>query len=74
MSSATGSKGTSSTYEELKRRLLSEYKKLCTNKKSFDDQVREKYKNIKQRASSGKKTSGPPASNPTSSQLVNAPA
>eukprot|EP00349_Pseudokeronopsis_sp_Brazil_P012037 CAMPEP_0202980440 /NCGR_PEP_ID=MMETSP1396-20130829/86370_1 /ASSEMBLY_ACC=CAM_ASM_000872 /TAXON_ID= /ORGANISM="Pseudokeronopsis sp., Strain Brazil" /LENGTH=31 /DNA_ID= /DNA_START= /DNA_END= /DNA_ORIENTATION= len=24
-------------YDELKRRLLNEYKKLCTNKKSFDD-------------------------------------
>jgi molybdenum-dependent DNA-binding transcriptional regulator ModE len=60
-STSGGSKGTSSSYEELKRRLLGEYKKLCTNKKSFDDQVREKYKNIKQRASSGKKVSGAPS-------------
>ena len=43
-------------YDELKRRLLNEYKKLTSNKKSFDDQVREKYKNLKQRTVSGKKT------------------
>lgn len=43
-------------YDELKKRLLSEYKKLTTGKKSFDEQVREKYKNLKQRAVSGKKT------------------
>jgi hypothetical protein len=40
----------------LKKRLLTEYKKLTSGKKSFDDQVREKYKNLKQRAVSGKKT------------------
>ena len=34
-------------YDELKRRLLTEYKKLCSTKKTFDDQVRERYKNIK---------------------------
>lgn len=43
-------------YEELKKRLLNEYKKLTTNKKTFDEQVREKYKSLKQRAVSGKKT------------------
>jgi len=36
---------------------LSEYKKLTSGKKSFDEQVREKYKNLKQRAVSGKKAS-----------------
>jgi hypothetical protein len=45
-------------YEELKKRLLNEYKKLTTNKKTFDEQVREKYKSLKQRAVSGKKTTG----------------
>ena len=49
--------GNPSAYDELKRRLLNEYKKLCQNKKSFDEQVRERYKNIKQRAASGKKPS-----------------
>lgn len=44
-------------YDELKRRLLNEYKKLCSNKKSFDEQVRERYKNIKERSTSGKKSS-----------------
>jgi hypothetical protein len=44
-------------YDELKKRLLSEYKKLTTGKKTFDEQVREKYKNLKQRAVSGKKSS-----------------
>jgi len=34
-------------YDELKKRLLNEYKKLCTNKKSFDEQVRERYKSLK---------------------------
>lgn len=34
-------------YDELKKRLLSEYKKLTSGKKTFDDQVREKYKNLK---------------------------
>jgi hypothetical protein len=35
---------------------LTEYKKLTSGKKgTFDDQVREKYKNLKQRAVSGKK-------------------
>lgn len=42
-------------YDELKKRLLNEYKKLTTGKKTFDEQVREKYKNLKQRAVSGKK-------------------
>ena len=42
-------------YDELKKRLLSEYKKLTSGKKSFDEQVREKYQNLKQRAVSGKK-------------------
>lgn len=42
-------------YDELKKRLLSEYKKLTSGKKSFDEQVREKYKNLKQRAVSGTK-------------------
>jgi hypothetical protein len=40
----------------LKKRLLSEYKKLTSGKKTFDDQVREKYKSLKQRTVSGKKT------------------
>eukprot|EP00347_Sterkiella_histriomuscorum_P010654 403375442 len=56
--------GNIQAYDELKRRLLNEYKKLTTNKKSFDDQVRERYKNMKQRAASGKKN--PSASNPIS--------
>jgi len=42
----------SHAYDELKRRLLNEYKKLCTNKKSFDDQVRERYKSMKDRQGS----------------------
>jgi hypothetical protein len=42
-------------YDELKKRLLSEYKKLTSGKKSFDEQVREKYKNLKQRTVSGTK-------------------
>jgi hypothetical protein len=49
--------GNIQAYDELKRRLLNEYKKLTSNKKSFDDQVRERYKSLKQRAASGKKSS-----------------
>ena len=43
-------------YDELKKRLLNEYKKMANSKKSFDDSVREKYKNLKQRTASGKKS------------------
>ena len=30
-------------YDDLKKRLLNEYKKLCSSKKNFDDQVRDRY-------------------------------
>lgn len=46
----------SHAYDELKKRLLNEYKKLCTNKKSFDDQVRERYKSMKERQGSSGNT------------------
>lgn len=52
-----GQNSNAQAYDELKKRLLNEYKKLCTNKKSFDEQVRERYKSLKQRSASGKKTS-----------------
>jgi hypothetical protein len=32
-----GNQTNAQAYDELKRRLLNEYKKLCTNKKSFDE-------------------------------------
>lgn len=55
-------------YDELKKRLLNEYKKLCTSKKNYDEQVRDRYKNLKQRSNSGKKSANtsitqPPAPN-----------
>ena len=55
MNSMIPSQTSAQAYDELKKRLLSEYKKMSNNKKGFDEQVREKYKNIKQRAVSGKK-------------------
>lgn len=64
-------------YDELKRRLLNEYKKLTSSKKSFDDQVRERYKSMKQRGVSGKKTAQSSAtaattsSNPSNSTQAN---